>query len=67
MTKFQYALSDGRSVLSTHPNEEGARLSALFHVANGEAIRWERQPQYTIGTVSDKQRFKIELQSFTRR
>lgn len=60
----QYALTTAEKVLSIHSNREGAKLSALFHVQNGESISWEdrRLPldvASDIGMVNGKDRFVV--------
>lgn len=38
---MKYQLRNMRGdVLSEHPNQEGAQLSALHHVQNGDKIQW---------------------------
>jgi hypothetical protein len=39
---YVLALARGKQ-LSEHPNEEGAKLSALFYVKNKETIIWETE------------------------
>lgn len=36
-----YGLRDGDKVCSLHPSIEGAKLSAVFHIKDGEHIFWE--------------------------
>jgi hypothetical protein len=60
----QYALTTAEKVLSIHSNREGAKLSALFHVQNGESISWEdrRLPldvASDIGMVNGQDRFVV--------
>ncbi len=51
--------------LSKHTNEEGAKLSALFHIQNGESVDWfdSRTTVYvaaSYGTVKGVRRFKTQ-------
>lgn len=47
---------------STHPNLEGATISALFHVNNGDKITWKYKNKIHLGYVNDDAvaRFGIE-------
>jgi hypothetical protein len=50
--------------LSEHPNESGAKLSALFHVKKGDKIYWEdrylpKEIGAFIGVVNGKDKFVI--------
>ena len=64
----RYTLFDARTnePLSMHPNREGARLSSLFHVNNGDKIYWreiESDMPVTVATdrgfVDGEERFRI--------
>ena len=60
---MNYILSDAQSGerLSVHPNPEGAKLSALFHVPNRSAVMWEPvgRADTLRGTLNGLQRFLI--------
>ena len=52
-------------ILSDHPNIEGAKLSALFHIANGDNITWHKydgpvQVAAERGFVNSQRRFTIQ-------
>jgi hypothetical protein len=63
---YVLALARGKQ-LSEHPNEEGAKLSALFYVKNKETIIWETdkdspaQVALCHGLVRGKRRFVIHV------
>jgi hypothetical protein len=55
---------DMHPCLSRHPNTNGAMLSALFHVQNGDQIQWvdrglPLQVAAYVGVVNGKDRFVI--------
>lgn len=56
-----YYLRDGKSdnFLSAHSNAEGAKLSALFHVQNGDSVNWEDRKTCSKGYVGNEHRFTI--------
>jgi len=61
----EYILQDARhACLSRHPNTQGARLAALFHVKNGQQIVWEDrglpvEVAAWIGVVDGRDQFVI--------
>ena len=55
-----YLLMNSRGkTLSKHPSISGAQLSSLFHIKNGETVKWADEE----GTVADKIRFRIKQEN----
>jgi hypothetical protein len=65
MKKLQYTLFDGSQPLRTADNVEGLKLSALFHVQNGDSVSWQpadgepAQVALEYGFVNGKERFRL--------
>lgn len=57
--RYELRQWDNGELLSEHPNAQGARIAALFHVTNGTKISWDRGALVFHGRVKGQIRFAV--------